>query len=111
MNKTILETIRRRVNENHYLLKSHVIIHALKEGFERAHVVEAILRGTIIEDYADEQRALLCGRATLSSNVEIYLHVVCEYADPVFVEFVTAYVPDERDWENPPLRRRIKKKK
>jgi len=106
MNSTVLETIRRRVDENHYLIKSHVIIHALKEGFERAHVIQAVLRGTIIEDYADEKRALLCGRATLSSDVEVYLHVVCEYSDPVFVEFVTAYIPDERDWESPPFRRR-----
>ena len=26
---------------------------------------------------------------------EIYLHLMCEYADPVYVEFVTAYIPDE----------------
>jgi hypothetical protein len=39
-----------------------------------------------------------------------YLHVVCEYADPVYVEFVTAYIPDQRDWESPPFRRRERKK-
>src|SRR5438105_12749591 len=110
MNSTLLETIRRRIDENHYLIKSHVIIHALKEGFERAHVIQAVLRGTIIEDYADEKRALLCRRVRLSSDVEVYLHVVCEYSDPVFVEFVTAYIPDERDWESPPFRRRRAKK-
>ena len=43
-------------------------------------------------------------------SVEIYLHVVCEYADPIYVEFVTAYIPDEEEWESPPFRRRKTKK-
>lgn len=36
----------------------------------------------------------------------IYLHVVVEYADPVFAEMVTAYVPDELQWESPSFKRR-----
>src|SRR5439155_337985 len=31
-------------------------------------------------------------------------------ADPIYVEFVTAYVPDEEEWERPPFRRRKTKK-
>jgi hypothetical protein len=111
MNSSKLETIRQRVREDHYLIKSHAVIHALKEGFERRHMVEAVLSGTIIEDYPDSKRALLCGRTMLSPNVEVFLHLVCEYADPFYVEFVTAYIPDEQDWESPPLRRRPRKKK
>jgi len=40
------------------------------------------------------------------SVTEIYLHIVCEYADSVYVEFVTAYIPDEQERESPPTRRR-----
>jgi hypothetical protein len=101
-----LETIQHRVREGNYLVKSHAVIHALKEGFERRNMVEAILNGTLIEDYAEAQRALLCGRTMLSPGTEIYLHVVCEYADPVYVELVTVYIPDEKEWESPPFRRR-----
>jgi hypothetical protein len=50
-------------------------------------------------------------KTSLSENLDIYLHVVCEYADTVYVEFVTAYIPDELEWENPPIRRRKRKKK
>jgi hypothetical protein len=64
------------------------------------------MNGKIIEEYPDDQRALICGRVALSENVNIYLHVVCEYADPVYAEFVTAYIPDELQWANPPFRRR-----
>lgn len=111
MNSNKLETIRQRVRKDRYLIKSHAVGHALKEGFERRHMVEAVLNGTIIEDYHDDKRALLCGRAMLSPKVEVYLHLVCEYADPFYVEFVTAYIPDEKEWESPPLRRRRGKKK
>jgi len=96
-----IETIRERVRTGNYLAKSHAIQHALKEGFERKHMVEAILNGAIIEEYPDEQRVLICGRSTLLENVVIYLHVVCEYADAVYVEFVTTYIPDENGWERP----------
>ncbi|MBI2229729.1 MAG: DUF4258 domain-containing protein [Deltaproteobacteria bacterium] len=101
-----IESVRERVRKGHYLIKAHAVQHALKEGFERTHMVEAILEGTIIEEYPDEQRVLICGKTTLATTVDIYLHVVCEYADAVYVEFVSAYIPDEQEWERPPLRRR-----
>jgi hypothetical protein len=105
-----IEVIRRRVRDDQYLVKIHAVVHALKEGFDRKHMVEAVLGGTIIEDYADNKRALICGKASLSPNLDIYLHVVCEYADPVYVEFVTAYIPNEQEWESPPFHRRKRKK-
>ncbi len=40
MDSEILETISQRVREGHYLVKSHAVVHALKEGFERRHMVE-----------------------------------------------------------------------
>jgi hypothetical protein len=106
-----IEAIRERTLAGHYLVKSHAVQHALKEGFERRHMVEAILNGRIIEEYPDDQRVLICGRADLLENLTIYLHVVCEYADSVYVEFVTAYVPDEQQWQWPPFRRRKRKRK
>jgi hypothetical protein len=106
-----IEVIRQRVRDDQYLIKSHAIVHSLKEGFDRRDMVEAVMGGAIIEDYADDKRALICGRTSLSPNVDIYLHVVCEYADPVYVEFVTAYMPDQQEWESPPFRRRDQRKK
>jgi hypothetical protein len=106
-----IETVRDRVRKGRYLVKSHAVQHALKEGFERVHMVEAILEGTIIEEYPDDQRVLICGKTSLAKNTDIYLHVVCEYADAVYTEFVTAYIPDEHEWEQPPLRRRKRKRR
>ena len=101
-----IENIRQRVQDGDYLIKSHAIIHALKEGFDRQQMIEAILNGKIIEEYPDDERVLICGRASLIKDVDIYLHVVCEYADEIYIEFVTAYIPDELEWNNPPFTRR-----
>jgi hypothetical protein len=103
-----IETIQKRVQDGNYLVKSHAIIHALKEGFERRHIIEAVLDGKIIEEYPDSERVLICGKTTLAEDVSIYLHIVCEHADPVYIEFVTAYIPDELEWEKPPFKRRKK---
>lgn len=105
-----IETIRHRVIAGNYLVKSHAAQHALKEGFDRQDMVEALMNGRIIETYPDDQRVLICGKTDLSDSVDIYLHVVCEYADAVYIEFVTAYIPDPLRWENPPFRRRQRKR-
>ena len=104
-----IEFIRERVKQGYYLVKSHAVLHALKEGFDREHMEEAILSGRIIEFYSDEKRCLVCGEIMLE-RVRLYLHIVCEYADPVYVEFVTAYIPDESIWGNPPYKRRKSKR-
>ena len=109
MPSLILGSIQQCVRDGNYLVKSHAVIHALKEGFDRANMVEAVLNGSIIEGYAEAKRVLVCGK-TMVMTAEIYLHIVCEYADPVYTEFVTAYIPDEQEWESPPFRRRKRKK-
>ena len=43
-----IDVIRERVRDGKYLVRTHAITHALKEGFERKHIVEAILEG---QDY------------------------------------------------------------
>ncbi len=106
-----IEIIRERVRAGHYFVRSHAVQHALKEGFARRHMVEAVLQGTIIEEYPDDQRVLICGQTTLVKSVVIHLHVVCEYADPIYVDFVTAYIPDKLQWASPPFRRRDRKGK
>ncbi len=54
---------------------------------------------------------LISGTITLTKKLTIYLHIVCEYADSVYVEVVTAYLPDETQWEFPPFRRCQTKRK
>lgn len=109
-----IKTIQDRIREGNYLAKPHAVQHALKEGFARKHIVEAILNGEIIEEYPEVDRVLICGHSTFGENGEntsFYLHIVCEYTHPVFVEFVTAYIPDETQWERPTFKHRVRKKR
>ena len=106
-----IEKIRERIRSGNYLIRSHAIQHAVKEGFDRQHMVEAILNGKIIEEYSDDQRVLLCSRRIALENTKIYLHVVCEYADPLYIELITAYFPDRQQWQNPPYKRRKQRKR
>ena len=105
-----IEQLRKRIKRGKYLLKSHAIQHALKEGFERKHIIEATLMGKIIEEYPLEKRALVCGETMIGDDLKIYLHIVCEYGDPTYLEIVTAYIPDRELWEEPPVRRRKKRR-
>lgn len=94
------------VRNGDYLIRNHVVSHALKEGFTRQDMVAAIFNGQIIEAYPVDKRVLVCGHADLIKDTKIYLHIVCEHTDPVYIEFVTAYIPDETLWERPAFRRR-----
>ncbi len=106
-----IETIRERIRAGNYLVKSHAVRHALKEGFDHKNMVEAVLNGKIIEEYPERRRALVSGKVEIFENVTAYLHVVCECADPVYVEFVTAYIPDERVWKEPGFSRRKRRRR
>ncbi len=106
-----IEELQKRVKNGHYLIKSHAVQHALKEGFTRYNMVEAILAGEIIEAYPDDRRVLINGTTVLIGDASVYLHIVCEYTDPVYVEIITAYIPDTTQWDNPPSRRRQRKRR
>lgn len=38
---------------------------------------------------------------TTAATTAIYLHVVCEYRNPSYTEFVATYIPDETQWHPP----------
>ena len=106
-----LQSIRERVQNGSYLVKNHAILHAQKEGFQVKNMAEGVLNGRIIETYPDDGRVLICGRSTLFENIVVYLHVMCEYTDPLYIEFVTAYIPDENQWQFPPFERIRRKRR
>jgi hypothetical protein len=105
-----LETIHRLVKAKRYQVKLHAVQHGLKEGFGEKQMIEAILSGQIIEQYPERQRILICGQTMLELKTQIYLHIVCEQNYPDQIELITAYIPDELEWETPPLKRRRRHK-
>ncbi len=54
----------------------------------------------------EECRCLILGYPHLSEDTTIPLHVVCDYYDPMWVDIVTAYVPQRPWWITPTQRGR-----
>jgi len=52
-NEVNIKEIQRRVNRGFYLIKRDAILHAVKEGFTRQDMIDAILSGRVIEEYPD----------------------------------------------------------
>ena len=49
------------------------MIHALKEGFDRANMIEAALNGSVIEDYVDAKSARMWDDDD-SGDVNLFAH-------------------------------------
>jgi hypothetical protein len=106
-----IKDIHGKVHNGDYLIRSHVVHHALKEGFTRQDMVSAILNGQIIESYSNDKRVFVCGRTERTKTSATYLHIVFDYSDPVYIEFVTAYLSDEAQWERPDFKRRRRRRR
>ena len=84
-----------------YKLKRHVFIHAMEEGFEERHVLEALGQGKLIEAMPREERCLICGRFQWSETSGDHLHIVVDLSKPDRIEIVTAYIPRMPWWSSP----------
>lgn len=112
----LLEEIRFLVENGHYTVGRHVFSHMAEEGFEKEHIVGAVMGGRLLEIYAGQRRYLIAGRFRLSAKNECPLHVVCELAPAAgrqiafgpnadqVVSFVTAYIPRPPEWISPHVR-------
>jgi hypothetical protein len=101
-----LEAIRSQVQDGNYAVRSHAMQHAVKEGFSVRDMVQVVLHGVLVEEYPQRQRGLVYSDISVE-EVIVPLHVVCEHRGPdVAVDFVTAYIPADEEWETPTRRRR-----
>lgn len=65
-----IETIRRKVRNGDYLVRSHAVLHALKEGFVQREIIDAVENGNIIEVYPNDKR-VICGVIATDNISEI----------------------------------------
>jgi len=105
--KIDLDALRRQVADGNFALRPHAMQHAVKEGFTKDNMLHVVLQGIVVETYTERNRCLLYANVMLE-GIRMPLHVVCEHLQPdAPVDFVTAYIPSEEEWE-PPTRRRKK---
>ncbi|MDI6776614.1 MAG: DUF4258 domain-containing protein [Syntrophales bacterium] len=99
-----------QISNGNFAIGSHAIQHAVKEGFTKEDMIYAILNGSVIERYPGRKRCLFCADVIIE-GLTMPLHVICEHLHPKSpVDFVTAYIPSEEEWETPTQRRRKKGK-
>ena len=88
---------------------SHARIESLKDGLTIDNDLEyTLMHGEVIEEYPDRDRMLLLGFA---SDTGFPIHIIAEYyeGDDV-VTVVSAYVPEDDQWDkNYKTRKRSKK--
>jgi hypothetical protein len=98
-NGPTLEHIRRAIEAGTYRFSSHADEEAQEERIAVVEIKEAILRGTILENYPDHRRGpccLLYGKASTSRD----LHVVIS-TGVLPLTIVTVYEPMPPRWRNP----------
>lgn len=96
-----LERLRKSVERGAYSLRPHVFLHAYEEGFEERHVVEALVRFTVLEAHPEQARCLICGRFRWSEQASDHLHIVVDFSDPLKIDLITAYLPRRPQWIDP----------
>lgn len=106
----MLAIIQECVRTKRYVFTKHALTkHPPAEGFTPDQALEAILNGTILEDYPVQDRCLISGTATgldLSSDyISTYIHCVCCYDDVQQVVVITMYRPSTVEWINGQRRR------
>ena len=98
MEKLNIDIIKHLIQNGKVRWTNHVIIRLLQRNINQKDVEDAILNGEIIEEYKDDYpypSYLVCG---INSNNEV-LHVVCgSNGEELWI--ITAYYPDDEEWEN-----------
>ncbi len=85
-----LEDVKDRVRAGNFRFSLHAEMEAEEDNLDIAQIVEAIVSGEILEQYADTGRGESCLLVGFSGETPI--HIVCgKRADNVIV--VTVYIP------------------
>jgi hypothetical protein len=87
--------IREKVHSGLYYWRQHAIERSIERDIEEEEVVEAILNGTIIEEYPDDKYGPSC--LIFGHNGDGRpIHVQCSLPPDIWV--ITVYEPDPKQW-------------
>ena len=97
MEKINIDRIKNLIKKNKIRWTNHVIIRLFQRHISQADVERAILNGEIIEVYENDYPYPSCLIYGINLDNEI-IHVVCGLnLEEVWI--ITAYFPDEIEWE------------
>ena len=107
MEKSNIEKIKEKVKKGQIRWTNHVLLRLIQGNIKQEDVEIALLNGEILEEYENDYpypSYLVYG---ISLNNEV-LHVVCGMNE-IDLWIITAYYPDNINWEDDLKTRREKK--
>lgn len=85
-----------------FRVSEHALREAHKEGVRAKDIVYAIFTGEVVERYPDRRRVLI---SAPFRDLDLHLHVVCDYSDHYELVAITVYIPTREEWASPRQRR------
>lgn len=107
MEKTNIEKIKEKVEKGQIRWTNHVLLRLIQRNIKQEDIENVLLNGEILEEYENDYPypSYLVYGISLDNEV---LHVVCGMNE-VDLWIITAYYPDNINWENDLKTRREKK--
>lgn len=90
--------IKARIRQNRYVYSVHADYERKADNLTIAHVEQALLSGTLLEDYPDTGRGESCLVVGVYENVPV--HVVCGWRGDKIV-LITVYIPRPPTFSDP----------
>lgn len=97
-----LTRVRARIAAGEFRITQHAHQEMAEEAIALDDVIQAIMSGSLIEDYPEHRRGP-CGLVAGSTASGRPIHVVCSTDDPMIV-VITAYEPQPPKWVTPTRR-------
>jgi hypothetical protein len=94
-----IEYIQNSVEKNSYFFSKHADDERKNDNLSIIEIEEAILNGTVLEDYQDDKRGESC-LVVGFTNFGKPIHMVCGQSGDVLV-FITVYIPTPPKFKNP----------
>jgi hypothetical protein len=104
MGELAIEWIHDKVRDGEYLITVHADAERRNDGLDIPDLENALLHGSVIEDYAEDKRGHSCLVLGRSSGHDV--HIVCGRNRSGWLVIITVYLPGPPKWVTPTTRRK-----
>lgn len=98
MEKLDINIIKQLIKDEKIRWTNHIVVRLLQRNITQDDVLNTLLNGEIIEEYENDYPYPSCLVYGISLNNKV-LHVVCG-SNEEELWIITAYYPDNIEWEN-----------
>lgn len=99
-----IDELRKLNTPEHYAVTEHAKIRLYERGIRLDDIICCVASGEIIEQYENDRPLQSCLVLGISLGKK-YLHTVVSHDDE-FIYLITAYFPDEKQWQDDYKKRR-----